>query len=84
MKPGDRVRAVEKAQGIKRGEKMVPLGVIEIVSNTKVVLNTIDRAECVREGFSNLAPHEFVSMFCKCMKVEPDKIVNRIEFRHVD
>jgi hypothetical protein len=82
--PGDVVCAVEKAMGLKKGEKIVPLGLIEIVSNFPEPLNIITQEEVVLEGFPDLSPDEFVAMFCRHMKVTHDFVVNRIAYKYLD
>lgn len=90
LKPGDRVRAVEKAMGLKKGEKIKPLAVLEVVSNTSEPLRRMmdlaayGRKEVVREGFPDLSPSAFVQMLCTHYRVMPDVMVNRIEFKYVE
>ena len=89
LKAGDRVRAVEKSTGLKKGEKVKTLCVIEIVSVRSERIDDLfgyaDHGfdECRREGFASLLPIEVVSMFCRAMKCQPSTIVQRIEFRVV-
>ncbi len=83
LKPGDRVCAVEKGQGLKKGEKINRLKVIEIVSTRAEMLCSITKADCVREGFPELTPSHFVSMLCDHYGIYPKKIVNRIEFKYI-
>ena len=93
LKPGDRLMAVEKGMGLKPGEKVVRLGVIEIVSNTPEPLQEMiddpvyGAVECVREGFRpphpKSDPAEFVRFFCKFAKITADEPVQRIEFRYL-
>jgi hypothetical protein len=88
LKPGDALMACEKCQGIKKGEQMVKLGEIIVMSVTREPLHrmTADalygREEVIREGFPEMSAGEFVDMFCKHMKCLPSQIVTRIEFRH--
>ena len=84
LKPGDRVHAVTKAMGLKKGEKQERLGVIEVVSVRREELRDISRDDVLREGFPGMFPDEFVAMFRRNMKCQPDAIVNRIEFRYVE
>lgn len=85
IKPGDLVQPVEKAMGLKKGEKPVKLGPpIRIVSMRDEMLANITEDDCRREGFPELQPHEFVSMLSRHYK---DKAlsyatVNRIEFEY--
>lgn len=84
LRPGDRVCAVVKGQGLNRGEKVQRLGVIEIVANTRVRLNEITQDEVIREGFPDMGPARFVEFFCWSIKCSPNQWVNRIEFRYID
>jgi hypothetical protein len=72
----------EKCQGLKKGERVKRLGIIEIVSTEIMPLYTITRDDCVKEGFPSMSPLEFVEMYCKHNKCEPNSLVNRIEFRY--
>jgi len=77
LKPGDVLCGIEKGQGLKKGEQVNRLGMIRV---TDVRVERLDRMtsespyghdECRAEGFPNLSPAEFVSMFCATHKV-PD------------
>lgn len=90
LKPGDRLMAVEKAMGLKKGEKMVRLGEIEIVSVRREPLNRMvlepeyGAEEMRREGFpfGLRDPAEFVRRMTPAGKTA-DCPVNRIEYRRV-
>jgi len=90
LKPGDRVQAVEKAMGLKKGEKVKPLAVLEVVSlRSEPLKRMIDEssygeAEVIREGFAELSPSGFVAMLCSHYGVTPAATVNRIEFRYME
>lgn len=90
LKPGDRVRAVERAMGLKKGETMIPLAVIEVLSvmpeplRRMLDVSTYGRNEVMKEGFPDLSPSAFVQMLCAHYGVTPDAQVNRIEFRYVE
>ena len=83
LKPGDRLRAVEKAMGLRKGEHPVVLGVIEVVSVRREPLFAIHDEDVPREGFPSMTGDEFVAMFVKHMKCCPETTVTRIEFRKV-
>lgn len=84
LKPGDRVRAVVKGMGLKKGEKIEEICVIEIVSTRVESLNEITQEDCVKEGFAEMIPFDFVAMICKHYKgAVPKTIINRIEFKYV-
>lgn len=79
--PGQTVLAVEKCQGIKRGQQVEILGPILFVAVRREPLHRIDFEDCCAEGFPHLSPTCFVDMFCKHMKCTPATVVTRIEFR---
>ncbi len=83
LKAGEIVMAVEKCQGLKKGEKVVKMYPIRILSTRPEPLNAITDAECVLEGFPEMQAGDFVDMFTKHNKCEPEKVVNRIEFEEV-
>jgi hypothetical protein len=86
LKPGELFWAVEKAQGLKSGEKIKRLALLRCVSNGSVVLYgaSMTKADCKREGFPDLTPAQFVGMFRRHMKCPPDQSVQRIEFEYVE
>lgn len=84
LAPGTRLKAVEKAMGLKNGERVNVLAEIEVVSVTQERLSLISAEDCAREGFPDLTPAQFVAMFCEHMRCKPTRRVNRIEFRYVD
>lgn len=81
LEPGDLVCAVRKCQGLKKGDKIHRLGVIEILITGRELLETIIPADVRREGFPGMLPTYFVEMFCKLNKCNFDTMVTRIEFR---
>ncbi len=83
LKPGDRLMAVRKAMGLKRGEHPERLGVIEIVSVRREELNAISFDDVRREGFPKMTRGEFVNMFCDHMGCRPEIEVTRIAFRRL-
>lgn len=85
LKPGEICNGVEKAQGLKKGEKMVVMGQHRIVSARPEMLCTIDQAEVIREGFPDMTPKEFIAFFLeghKCVNGSME-MVNRIEFEYL-
>ena len=89
LKPGDIVQAVEKCQGLRKGEKVVKICLIRILSNRPEQLGNMNRLyyglqEVIKEGFPDTTPIEFQDMFCKSHKgCTPTTFVNRIEFEYV-
>lgn len=82
LKPGQKVMACEKCQGIKTGE-LKRLGPIEIVSVRREPLDAITQDDVDREGFPGMSPDDFVGMFCGHMGCDPYTEVTRIEFRYL-
>lgn len=82
--------AVEKAMGLRKGETMVRIHPIEIVSVATEFVNSLvahrnsdeTRNELRLEGFPRMQAWEFIDMLCKGGHATNEK-VNRIEFRHL-
>ena len=83
IKIGDFIQGCEKCQGLKKGEKINKLSTIQILKTEFVPLNTITKSDCIKEGFPDMTPAEFVAFYCKHNKCKPTDLVNRIEFVHV-
>lgn len=89
LKPGVLVMGCEKCQGLKKGESPVKLGKIRIKSVRREPLDRMAKdeeygnAEARLEGFPDLTGLEFVTMFCRNMKVIPETEVTRIEFEYL-
>jgi hypothetical protein len=86
LKPGALVQAVEKGQGLKRGERVVKICVIRIISNETEPLCRISSHgmdETAREGFPGMPTSEFVYKFCRANKCATDRDVQRIVFEYV-
>lgn len=93
LKPGDLVRAVVKAQGLKKGEKVEPLGVLRIVGvRVEPLRRMLDdfaygHEECKREGFYAgfcSKPIFFVPWFCSTHNIDAGFPVTRIEFEYAE
>lgn len=59
LKPGDRLKAVRKAMGLRLGEKVDVLAEIEVVSVRRERLDAVDAVDCIAEGFPDMSPDEF-------------------------
>lgn len=84
LRPGTRLLAVERCQGIKPGQTVEIFGEIEVVSVRRERLDAIDSRDCTREGFPGMTRDQFVEMFCNHMTASPGTEITRIEFRHVE
>lgn len=85
LQPGDLLWGVEKAMGLslKKGEKINRLGLIEVTSAFPEPLNTITQEDVALEGFPDWTPKQFVNFFCDHNKIEPETIVNRIDYDYI-
>ena len=84
LKPGDVVCGVAQSRGLKKGARVVRLGLLRIVSTRAEPLNAITAAELVLEGLPDTSPRAFVAMLCTRCRVRPHEPVNRIEFEYLD
>jgi hypothetical protein len=84
LKPGDIVNAVEKGMGIKKGQKVTRICQIRIKSiRWGEPLYYITKDECIKEGFHEMEPDDFIDMFIRHNKVWAGCPVNRIEFEYI-
>jgi hypothetical protein len=84
LEPGTVLMACRKCRGLKAGEIAAQrLGPIRILSVRAEPLEAITQDDVRREGYPELLPADFVSMFCRHMKCTPSTIVNRIEFARI-
>lgn len=84
--PGMYLWAVEKAQGIKKGEiNRLKLIRIKSVRNESLWQLWLDGGteEAKLEGFPDMDDRAFVDFFLREMKCDYDQYVNRIEFEYV-
>lgn len=89
LKPGDVLWAVERGQGLKKGEKVVSLALIRVLSVEREPLSDLElyvdpqyELEC--EGFPEDTVYDFIERFCTFNRCHEDDLCNRIEFEYVD
>lgn len=90
LKVGALLQPVKKCMGLRPGEKITPIGppiVIQHICREPLQRMTEDleygRRECLREGFPDLTPAQFVAMFCATHKgCTPQTVITRIEFTY--
>jgi hypothetical protein len=90
LKLGESFQPVEKCMGLQPGEKIKRIGapVVTVSKSREPLRRLIDepeygREECRREGFPDMSPLEFVSMFCATHRgCTPETIVTRIQFSY--
>lgn len=90
LQPGQVLQAIEKGQGLKKGERVKVMDTIRALSVRRERLDRMitepvyGAEECRREGFPELTAQQFVDKFCRshrrCM---PETIITRIEFAYV-
>lgn len=80
---GDIVIAVEKAQGLKKGEKVVKITPIRIKYKIETIVMDVSPENCIKEGFPELTTLQFIEMFCKLNKCRPFDPVNRFGFEYL-
>ena len=86
LEPGDRVLAIEKGMGLKKGERQTPIGVIEIVDNRVEHVADLTVDEVALEGFPGMTPEDFLTLVWQPMHpapIRPITSIRRIEFVHV-
>jgi hypothetical protein len=84
------IKAVEKCQGLKKGEHVKPIAIIQVISKRREPLNDLiydpgyGFNEICYEGFHPMKAEDFVSMYCKHNKCKPTEFITRIEFEYVE
>lgn len=84
LREGDTLTLCRKVMGRKKGEPLVRLAQVEVISVRREPLLDITAADVAREGFPGWRPIRFIAFFCTEMKVYPTTIVTRIEWRYLD
>jgi hypothetical protein len=86
LKPGTILQAVEKAQGLKKGEHVKPICLIRVVSVRAEKLGAMwnyGNGETTREGFPGQPIQDFIEMFCRANYADRATLVNRIAFEYL-
>jgi hypothetical protein len=89
-KDGEIVQPVRKGMGLRPGEKIVKVGApVRILFKRRERLDLMEHSpdyglrECRREGFPDMEPAEFVTMFCAThRRCQRDTVITRIEFSY--
>jgi hypothetical protein len=91
LSSGEVLCAVEKGQGLKKGEKVTRICFIEIRGVRSERLGRIlddpvyGRQEMILEGFPGRNPADFCAMFVKMNHLDSvDAVIKRIRFGYVD
>jgi len=89
LRVGEELLAVEKAMGLKAGERQVPIGVIRVVDVRRERLDEVvnpargdyGAREMALEGFPGMDPQDFLFLFLE--RIDPFELVTRIEFEYL-
>ena len=91
LKPGDRLTLCRKVMGRKKGEPLVRIVDVQVVSVRREPLLaltmdlTYGQHEVEREGFPGMSPEEFVEQFfVKAQRMRVEDEVTRIEWSYLD
>lgn len=96
LKPGDRLTLCRKVMGRRKGDPLVRLADVEVVSVRRERLWDITDDDIAREGVDDPEVFEdvyddgqpttgaWVQWFCEQMDCMPDDHVTRIEWRYLD
>jgi hypothetical protein len=84
LKSGDLIQAIEKGQGLKKGQRVRKLAVLRVENVRREPLCYIDAIDVRREGFPGMSDVEFMEMFERTHKGAHGFCdVTRIEFSYV-
>jgi len=84
------LQAIEKGQGLKRGEHVVKICPIRVVGARLETLKKMiwhreyGLEEVIKEGVPWMTPEYFVQWFCKGHHCTPDRVITRIEFEYME
>lgn len=91
LEPGDRLTLCRKVMGRRKGEPLVRIVDIQVVSVRREPLLaltmdlTYGQHEVEREGFPGMSPEDFVDQFfVKAQRMQVEDEVTRIEWRYLD
>ena len=75
---------VKKAMGLRKVGEIKCLGLIKVISVQRERLESVRAVDATNEGYPKMWLGEFIKWFCQSHKCEPDKWVNRIEFKYLE
>lgn len=85
LEPGDTLTLCKKVMGRKKGEPLVRIVDVDVVSVRRERLDAITAQDVDLEGFPEMTPAEFITFFCGSHKgCTPSTEVTRIEWRWAD
>lgn len=81
--PGDQLQIVDKAMGLKKGQKPNRLALVEVVDVRRERLCDITPADVVSEGFPDWTTAEFIAFFTAEMGGSYNQELTVIEWRYL-
>jgi hypothetical protein len=85
LKPGDRLTLCRKVMGRKKGEPLVRVAEVEVVSVRRERLAHVDVAgELEREGCGHMGATEFITAYFEPQGIHALDNVTRIEWRYLN
>jgi hypothetical protein len=85
LQPGDTLTLCRKVMGRRKGEPLVRIVDVDVVSVRRERLDAITAQDVDLEGFPGMTPAEFIAFFCGTHKgCAPSTEVTRIEWRWAD
>jgi len=84
LKVGDILWAVEKAMGLKKGEKINRLGKIQITGVRQEALNRVTDNDLTKEGFSKMSKQDFIALITRRYGSAPSDPINVIDFEYIE
>lgn len=82
--PGDRITLCRKVMGRKRGEPLIRIVDVEVVSVCREPLERITEEDVAREGFPGMTRDEFMRrFFVDAQGIQPSDQVTRIEWTYL-
>ena len=83
VKPGQLLCFVDKAMGLKKGQKPKRIAIVRVTSVRREFLCKITQSAVDREGFHGLSPQGFIDMFCHHMDCPSYAMVTVIRFQYI-
>jgi hypothetical protein len=90
LRPGTLLQPIEKGQGLKKGERVQPVGgPVRVVKVRRERLSALleepyGSREAALEGFPEMAGRAFLEFWCREMKAKPSNVVTRIEWVYTE
>ncbi|MEV0292596.1 hypothetical protein [Nocardia sp. NPDC050710] len=85
LRSGDRLTLCRKVMGRRRGEPLMRIADVEVVSVRREPLDAIGPEDVLAEGFPDLTAAEFVEFFCATHNgCRPETEVTRIQWRYLE